>query len=197
MLKKTITFPDFNGNPVQDDFYFNFTRAEILALEAKYEGGLQGVIARISATQNANVAYNEFRNIVIAAYGVRTPDGGWIKNQEIRDKFEASEAFSELIFSFLENPDEASVFINQLVPRSVDPNAQPTNVPQTARERSEALMQGHLPKQPAPTPTQTPTAAQVGTPVAQPSEEELARFRQWQAQANEQTETGQNGFSPA
>jgi hypothetical protein len=29
MLKKTITYTDYNGNKLTEDFYFNLSRAEI------------------------------------------------------------------------------------------------------------------------------------------------------------------------
>ena len=33
MLKKTITFEDYNGNQVTEDYYFNFTKAEVVQLD--------------------------------------------------------------------------------------------------------------------------------------------------------------------
>ena len=40
MLKKTITYTDYNGLERTEDFYFNLTQAEILDMEMSYPGGL-------------------------------------------------------------------------------------------------------------------------------------------------------------
>ena len=33
MLKKTITYPDYNGGSRTEDFYFNLTQAEVTEME--------------------------------------------------------------------------------------------------------------------------------------------------------------------
>ena len=30
MLKKTITYEDYNGNTITEDFYFNLSKAEVI-----------------------------------------------------------------------------------------------------------------------------------------------------------------------
>ena len=47
MLKKTITYTDFNGEKREEDFYFHFSRAEILEKELSVEGGLGAMLRRI------------------------------------------------------------------------------------------------------------------------------------------------------
>ena len=40
MLKKTITYNDYNGVERTEDFYFNLSKAEILEMEMGTSGGL-------------------------------------------------------------------------------------------------------------------------------------------------------------
>lgn len=40
MYKKTITYLDYNGEEIKEDFYFNLTKAEILEMQLEKEGGL-------------------------------------------------------------------------------------------------------------------------------------------------------------
>ena len=40
MLKKTITYPDYNGGSRTEDFYFNLTQAEVTEMELSVDGGL-------------------------------------------------------------------------------------------------------------------------------------------------------------
>ncbi len=55
MLKKTITYTDYNGTTRKEDFYFNLTQAEVTELEVSVEGGLVEQINRIVAAQNGKV----------------------------------------------------------------------------------------------------------------------------------------------
>ena len=47
MLKKTITYTDYNGTERTEDFYFNLTKAEILDMEMSEAGGLTAKLNRI------------------------------------------------------------------------------------------------------------------------------------------------------
>ena len=39
MLKKTITYTDYNGVERKEDFYFNLTKAELMEMEMSTKGG--------------------------------------------------------------------------------------------------------------------------------------------------------------
>ena len=39
MLKKTIEYVDYNGNPRKEDFYFNLSEAELAKMELSVTGG--------------------------------------------------------------------------------------------------------------------------------------------------------------
>ena len=41
MLKKTITYTDYDGNERTEDFYFNISKAELAELEYSVKGGLK------------------------------------------------------------------------------------------------------------------------------------------------------------
>ena len=50
MLKKTITYTDYNGNERTEDFYFNLTKAEVVEMEMSTSGGLTEMIdGRVAA----------------------------------------------------------------------------------------------------------------------------------------------------
>ena len=92
MLKKTIAYTDYNGTTRKEDFYFNLTQAEVTELEVSVEGGLVEMINRIVAAQNGKVIIETFKDIILRAYGEKSPDGRrFIKNQEVRDAFAQTE----------------------------------------------------------------------------------------------------------
>ena len=63
MLKKTITYTDYNGSERTEDFYFNLTKAEIMEMEMSTTGGLTEMINRIVAAQDAPAIISIFKEI--------------------------------------------------------------------------------------------------------------------------------------
>ena len=47
MIKKTVTYTDFDGNERTEDFYFHLTEQELTEWELSVDGGLSGVLTRI------------------------------------------------------------------------------------------------------------------------------------------------------
>ena len=52
MLKKTITYTDYNGVERTEDFYFNLSKAEIAEMELEIPGGMTTLIERITKTKD-------------------------------------------------------------------------------------------------------------------------------------------------
>ena len=97
MLKKTITYTDYDGNERTEDFYFNLTKAEITEMELSHDGGLTKLIEKIVAEQDSKRIVEIFKDLILRAYGEKSPDGKrFVKNQELRDAFAQTEAYSDL-----------------------------------------------------------------------------------------------------
>lgn len=118
MLKKTISFTDFDGNQRTEDFYFNLTKAEVTEMEMTVEGGLGKKLERIIQEQNIEKILQEFKEIIRKAYGVKSPDGRrFVKNQEVFEAFEQTEAYSELFMELATNAEAATEFVNGIIPQ--------------------------------------------------------------------------------
>ena len=117
MIKKTITYPDFNGNERTEDFYFNLTKAEITKMELSIKGGLAEMIQRIVAAQDTPAIIEVFEDLIKRSYGVKTPDGrGFVKRAEDLEAFMSTEAYSQLFMELATNADAAGEFVNGVVP---------------------------------------------------------------------------------
>lgn len=117
MLKKTITYEDFNGDTVSEDFFFHLSQAELVELELSHEGGLSESLKKIVAAEDGKAIISEFKNIIMTSYGVRSPDGKrFVKNQALRDEFESTEAYSTLFMELVMDTDAAITFVNGIVP---------------------------------------------------------------------------------
>ena len=126
MLKKTITYTDYNGVERKEDFYFNLTKAEIMEMEMSISGGLTEMINRIVAAQDAPAIVKIFKELVLKAYGIKSPDGKrFIKSEELATEFAQTEAYSQLFMELATDADAASAFVNGIVPNIEGADAAP------------------------------------------------------------------------
>ncbi len=129
MLKKTITFTDFNGLERTQDFHFNLSKAEIMEMELSTAGGLAEMIQKIVAEQNAPAIIKIFKDLILKAYGEKSPDGmRFLKKDDngrpLADKFAETEAYSILFMELATDADAAAKFVNGIVPVDVSKQAQ-------------------------------------------------------------------------
>ena len=75
MLKKTITYTDYNGVERKEDFYFNLTKAELMEMEMSTEGGLAERIQKVVDTKDVPSIIKIFKDLVLKAYGEKSADG--------------------------------------------------------------------------------------------------------------------------
>ena len=131
MLKQTRTYTDYNGVSRTEDFYFNLTRAEVTEMELSVDGGLVEMINRIVAAKDGKQIIALFKDIVLRAYGEKSPDGRrFIKTQEIQDAFAQTEAYSDLFMELATDAQKAAAFVNGIIPaqKSVASDASKTPV---------------------------------------------------------------------
>lgn len=117
MLKKTITYTDYNGTERTEDFYFNLTKAELTEMELSTTGGMAEMMQRIVAAQDAPAIIKIFKELVLKAYGQKSPDGRrFIKSDALREEFSQTEAYSILFMELATDADAAAKFVNGIVP---------------------------------------------------------------------------------
>jgi hypothetical protein len=124
MLKKTITYSDYNGTERTQDFYFNLSKAEILEMEMGTSGGLAEMIQRIVAAQDAPAIIKLFKDLILKAYGEKSADGKrFVKSEELSTAFSQTEAYSILFMELATDADAAAKFVNGIIPADMAKNA--------------------------------------------------------------------------
>lgn len=117
MIKKTMTYTDYNGIVRTEDFYFNLTKAELLNMEWGTSGGMTNIIPQIVNAKDIPSIASLFEKIIQKAYGKKSPDGRrFIKNQEVLDDFMQTEAYSDLYMELATDADKATEFIKGVMP---------------------------------------------------------------------------------
>ena len=128
MLKKTITYEDYNGESRTEDFYFNLTKAELTELNLSVDGGYGSFIERIVAAKDVPTLAKVFKELVLMSYGEKSPDGKRFVKKDadghrLADFFVETEAYSELYTELISNEKAASDFCNGIIPKGLSEQA--------------------------------------------------------------------------
>lgn len=118
MIEKTIKYEDYNGNTLEEKFYFNISKAEMMRMQMSHSGGYDEYLKRIIAAKDEPSLYKAFEELVMLSYGVKSEDGKhFIKSKEATTLFMQSEAYSELIMEFFSNTDAVIEFVKKILPK--------------------------------------------------------------------------------
>lgn len=117
MFKKTITYLDYNGLEIKEDFYFNLTKAEIMEMQLQKSGGFAEKIQKVVDAKDVPELVSIFKELILKSYGVKSDDGKrFIKTEKVREEFTQTEAYSDLYVELATNADSASAFVNGIIP---------------------------------------------------------------------------------
>lgn len=120
MLKETIKYTDYNGVERTEDFWFHLSKAELMEWEMGTTGGLIEMIKRIVDAQDAPAIIKIFKELVLKAYGQKSPDGKrFIKSEELATEFSQTEAYSQLFMELATDADKAAAFVNGIMPSDI------------------------------------------------------------------------------
>ena len=127
MVKKTLTFNDFEGNEITKDFYFNISKMEFRELDRKIPGGLQNMIDQIRTEKDQDRMLDLMSTLILASYGEKAEDGRFVKEdpwgRKLSSFFKISEAWDVLFLNLLQNEQELNEFLTGIVPKDVAENA--------------------------------------------------------------------------
>ena len=132
MLKKTITYSDFDGNTRTEVLHFNLTQTEALEIALDLPDDVTA-----SAKDLESVDMNEagikfvdklgskgtfefIKQLILKSYGIKSADGRkFEKSAAIRDDFAQTLAFDQLFMELMQNDLAASEFVNGVLPASL------------------------------------------------------------------------------
>lgn len=185
MLKHTITYEDFSGETVTEDFYFNLTKAETAEMELATTGGMSKYLQDIVQKEDVAKIMAAFKEILLRSVGRRSPDGRrFFKSKEITEDFLSSGAYSVLFMQLMTDAEFSANFVNKIMPQDLVEQAYAKNVVDVPAAKLQAV------------PTLSPEKiAELSNPAPAPkriedytraellelSDEEFARLKEQQA----------------
>ena len=120
MFFKTVKYTDFNGVKRTEDYYFHFSQAELMEMELAREGGFSARVQRIVDANSKSELIKIMKQFVLDAYGVKSEDGRrFMKNDEIRQSFLESPAYSIIFMELATDDVAAAEFINGVTPEGM------------------------------------------------------------------------------
>lgn len=125
MLKKTITYTDYNGVERTEDFYFNLTKAELADMQMSEKEGFDQKLKNIIEAKDNKSIYETFKYFIHSSYGEKSIDGKrFMKKDPVTGAplyiaFMETEAYSVLFLDLVQSDENMAAFINGIMPRDV------------------------------------------------------------------------------
>lgn len=140
MIKKTVNYTTFDGEPATDVLYFNLTKTEMVDL-LEMEPRLQMIAEKFSGSQR-DLSREEvlqilevLKDLMRVSYGQRSDDGKrFKKSPEIWDDFKSTAAYDAFLWHMFENPTEVYEFMANIIPSDLRDEAA-KNLPAGARPK--------------------------------------------------------------
>ena len=138
MIKRTITYKDFDGKERVEDAYFNLTKSEMIEFALDLPERVSDTVSSENAeTMDVNKAvtkitdmlgkkgvYNFIKDLVLKSYGIRKDEGRRFtkvddNGRPLAIEFSETMAFETIMEEFRTNDVEAAKFINALIPGDI------------------------------------------------------------------------------
>lgn len=129
MYKKTLTYEDFDGEEITEDFYFNLNKAEIIEhddlIEAIARYGKRAEKKDEFGSKDMKTMMSYIKELMFLSYGEKSEDGRrFVKSEEILTDFINSNAFPDIYMEILTDETVATEFVEGVcssVLKDVDP----------------------------------------------------------------------------
>lgn len=141
MYKYQAKFQDFDGNQKFEDIYFHMMAPEIADLEFEYQtdstNGFMDFVKDSLNTGDGRKVYAFFKLMIVKSYGRRSPDDAsrFEKRPEWTREFLSSLAYENFFMFLVEDPANANLFFNGIMPQTLLEKAQAIEAQQSTTEK--------------------------------------------------------------
>ncbi len=120
MIRKTVTYEDFNGEEQTEDVYFHLSKSELIDMEVGKEGGMSAFLADVVKSGDIKKILEVFRDLLSKAYGTRSEDGRrFIKDPKVTADFMESPAFEALFTELITSESAVTQFVLGIIPKDM------------------------------------------------------------------------------
>ena len=129
MLKKTITYTDFDGNTRTEDHYFNLTKTELTEIALGLPDGIdeseiteanEKAAMTIIDKLGKDGVFKFIKELILKSYGIKSADGKrFQKSEEISKEFSETLAFDQFFMELMTDDVKAAEFVNSIIPKDI------------------------------------------------------------------------------
>lgn len=119
MFQTTVNYTDFDGHERKETLYFNITEQQMRDLYQDDPDFSEKALTNIVEGKDPAEMLRIMKKLILASYGEKSEDGKiHRKNKEIRENFECSAAFEQLMDDIMYKADEKFLrtFFTQIFP---------------------------------------------------------------------------------
>lgn len=131
MLKRSITYTDYNGEVQTEDFYFNLSKADLAEMELSTPGGMVSFLNQIVSDKDGATIIKTFKMFIGKSIGIRSDDGRrFMRSDEITNNFLSSAAYEELFMELVTNANAGVEFITGIIPNDLSRGIENVQLPE-------------------------------------------------------------------
>lgn len=119
MLKKNITYTDYNGVEKTETYYFHLSERELTKMTMSEYGAMEERLKAIVDAKDSPQIMDQFEDLIRLSYGIKMPDGRFVKKRDghqLFDDFESTAAYDKLYMELCTNPKKAAEFSRCILP---------------------------------------------------------------------------------
>lgn len=118
MVKKHVSYEDYDGNKVEKDLWFHLNKSDLAKMSLGFDNGLIDGLTELQQKGDKKAVAEFIDNLLVNAYGVRKPGSDvFLKTPEIKEDFQYSLAHDEILMMLLGGEDDEIIdFIVGIMP---------------------------------------------------------------------------------
>lgn len=126
MIKKTLTYLDYEGVEHTKDFYFSMNQTEFALLNNQLPGGFEYYLQKIQQDHDETKLLELLTMFIVEGYGERLMDGLGFSKEDLQGRklgklFLSTEACDNLITELLEKENNIGAFLTGMLPAGIRP----------------------------------------------------------------------------
>lgn len=119
MIRREITYKDFNGTKKKAVLYFHVTKTELTSMVASGIADPDAIRDVIDSKDKKRM-YEMMNNFILGSYGIKSEDGEqFVKSKEVREAFLYSAAYDAFMTDLMSSDKKASDFVRGVFPVEV------------------------------------------------------------------------------
>lgn len=120
MFSREFEYTGYDGQPKKDTYWFNLTEAELYEIDLSSIRGFTGEMTKLLKEERTKEIVDSFKGIILGAVGSVSADGRkFIKNEEIKEDFYRSKAYSQLFVELVSSGEKLAEFLRAAIPEEI------------------------------------------------------------------------------